>query len=463
MAATRPNIVLIVGEDTGPHLGCFGDGEATTPNLDRLASEGAIFPRCFTHAPVCAPSRSGLVTGRYPISFGSHHMRSTVLDPPRLFTQDLRDAGYHVSWPTKLDFNFEPPADWRDDDANWFEQDLPGQPFFAFVNLGVTHESQIRADDERYRANTARLTPEEFHDPASVAVPPYFPDTPEVRRDLARHHDNVTALDHQVGDILAHLEAQGVADNTVVIFTSDHGRGMPRHKRWCYDGGIREPLIIRWPGTIDPGTRREDLIAFVDLAPTILAIAGAPIAEGYQGQVVLGPQAAGPRTYAFAHRDRMDESYDRIRVARSARYKYIRNERPDLPWCQRIRYMEEMPTMQVWRRKHAAGELGAVQAAWFAELKPGEELYDLDQDPHEIHNLAADPAHQAILREHRRACDEWRNEVGDLGLLTERELIERGIVANRLDGEYLDRIARLPDDLQPAGGPWDCLGRPWRG
>jgi len=137
------------------------------------------------------------------------------------------------------------------------------------------------------------------------------------------------------------------------------------------------------------------------------------------------------------------------------------SERPDLPWCQRIRYMEEMPSMQAWRRMHAAGELDPVQAAWFAELKPGEELYDLEEDPHEIRNLAADREHQMILREHRRACDEWRNAVGDLGLLTERELIERGIVANRLDGEYFDRIDRLPDGLQPAGGPWDCLGRPW--
>ena len=437
----RPNVVWIVAEDLSPNLGCYGDPHAVTPNLDRLASQGARFTRCFTHAPVCAPSRSGLITGMYPTTMGSHHMRSTLKSPPPTFTAELRKAGYFVAWPGKTDFNFAVPKDAFDSTADWRKKP-PKQPFFAYVNFNVSHESQIRVPDAQYRKNTARLKPHEFHDPAKVTLPPYYPDTPEVRRDVARYHDNVTALDYLVGDVLADLERHGLADNTAVFFFGDHGWGMSRGKRWVYDSGTRAPLLVRWPGKIAPGTVREDLVAFLDFAPTVLKIAGADVPARMQGQVFLG-DGVKERQYVFACRDRMDETYDRIRAARDKRYKYVRNYHPELPYAQHILYMNEMPTMKVWRGLAAEGKLTGPQALFFRPTKPREELYDTEKDPHEIDNLADAPAHRDKLKELRAALDRWVEETNDLGAVPERELIKRGLVEDRLK-EYEERLKRHP-------------------
>jgi uncharacterized sulfatase len=448
-ADARPNIVWIVGEDMGPELGCYGDAQAITPNMDRLAREGARFTHCFTHAPVCAPSRSGLITGQYPTTIGTHHMRSKLIKPPPAFTSLLRKAGYFVAWPGKTDFNFDVPTDAFDSTGDWTRK-LPKQPFFAYVNFVDSHESSIRMMD-KFERFTANLKPEERHDPAKMRVPPYHPDTPEVRRDLANYYDLVTAVDHKVGAVLKFLEEQGVATNTVVLLTGDHGRGLSRSKRWVYDSGIHVPLIVRWPGKIKAGTVRDDLVSFIDFAPTMLALAevqspkskvqsripgGADSAfELYppmQGIVFLGPQAQ-ERKYIFAARDRMDETYDRIRAVRSKQFQYIRNFEPQLPYSQRIAYMDEMPTMQVWRRLNAEGKLNDVQKLFFAPTKPKEELYDCDADPHEIHNLADSPRHQGVLKEMRAALDHWIEQTHDLGAVPEAELIKRGLVKDVSD------------------------------
>jgi uncharacterized sulfatase len=434
------NIVWITTEDISPNLGCYGDPDAITPNLDKFAAQGGRFTRCFTHAPVCAPSRSGLITGMYPVSMGSHHMRSKLKEAPPLFTDELKKGGYNVYWPNKTDFNFDHPKG-SFELTNWLKV-APKEPFFANVNFTITHESQIRVPKKKYEENTAKLTPEERRDPAKVKLPPYYPDTPEVRHDVAVYHENITAMDKMVGDVLAELDRQKLSDHTVVFFFGDHGWGMSRGKRWIYDSGIRTPLLIRWPGKIPPGRVSDDLVAFLDLAPTVLTIAGVPVPARMQGQSIFGEKVQ-ERKYVYACRDRMDETFDRIRAVRDKRYKYIRNFYPELPYAQWISYMDEMPTMKVWRKLHAEGKLNDVQKLFFADRKPAEELYDCETDPHEVKNLIDSPEHQAKRKELSAELDRWMKEVKDLGEFSETQLIEKGIVRDVL-AEYRERIKMHP-------------------
>jgi N-sulfoglucosamine sulfohydrolase len=446
-AADRPNIVLIGAEDISPHLGCYGDPDAVTPNLDRLAAQGARFTRCFTHAPVCAPSRSGLITGVYPTTLGTHHMRSKLAKTPPLFVDDLRKAGYFVAWPGKTDFNFDLPKGWVDTTQNWTQNPdlLPkDRPWFAYVNFTVTHESQARATPEQHEKNTARLKPGERRDRDKVKLPPYYPDTPEVRECVAKYHENITALDYLVGDVLKLLDDRGWSDNTVVIFFGDHGWGLPRGKRWPYDSGTRVPFLVRWPGTVKPGTIRDDLTCFLDLAPTVLSLAGADVPNRMQGRIFLGDRIQPAPKYVFSARDRMDETFDRIRSVRGERYRYVRNFHPELPYMQWLNYLDEMPIQQDWRRLAFAGKLNPVQMQWWSRTKPEEELYDLESDPHEVRNLAESPEHRAILKEMREALDRWVKETKDLGEVPEKELIRRGLVRDVLSTEYAERAKLHP-------------------
>src|SRR5436189_1798541 len=251
----------------GPELGCYGDTNALTPSLDRLAREGARFTRAFTHAPVCAPSRSGLITGMYPTTLGSHHMRSKLVKTPPLFVDYLQKGGYTVCWPTagadgigKTDFNFDVPKGWVDETVDWTKQpEVLKEPFFAVYNITVTHESQARATKAQYAKNTARLKPAERRERAKVKLPPYYPDTEPVRDCVATYHDNITAMDDALGDVLKLLDDRKLSENTVVFFFGDHGWGLSRGKRWPYDSGLRVPLLVRWPGKVQPGSVRDDL------------------------------------------------------------------------------------------------------------------------------------------------------------------------------------------------------------
>ena len=445
----RPNILWISCEDISPDLGCYagvypGAEYARTPNLDRLASEGARFDLAFAVSPVCAPSRSSIITGMYPTSIGTMHMRSRGVPPPqvRCFTEYLREAGYYCTNNAKTDYNFEAPVTAWDESGNhahWRHRPSPDMPFFAVFNLLVTHESQIRVPDDVYERNMRDVPPAERHDPMKAPIPPYYPDTPAVRKDWARYSDNITAMDRQAADILRQLEEDGLAENTVVFFWGDHGRGLPRGKRWPYDSGLRVPLLVRWPGKVAPGTVRSDLVTLMDLSATALSIAGVPIPRYIQARPFYTPQGkppTKPRTVVFGHRDRMDESCDTVRSARDSRYRYIRNYHPDRPYAQHVAYGEVTPTMQELRRLHAEeafligkGEIPALltpaQRLFLAPSKPAEELYDLETDPHEIRNLADDPAHATALRRLRRELVRWQRECGDLGLMPEEELIER--------------------------------------
>lgn len=453
---SRPNVMLLVGEDVGYHLGCCGEAYARTPNLDRLARQGVFYRHAFSTAPVCAPSRSSIVTGMYPWSLGTMHMRSRLLDPPRLFTQELHDAGYYVSWFTKTDFNFEPPADFADDTDDWLERlrcgRMPASPWLVFRNFAVTHESTMWEDEagdsaaRQERLNLASTLPSAHrHDPAEAPVPAYLPDHDRVRRHIATYHDALSIADGQIGEVLAALDESPYADNTVVIYLSDHGRGLPREKRWCYGAGVHLPLIVRQPNGESAGGVSKDLVSWVDIAPTILSLAGVTIPGHYQGRAFLGPARSGARReYVFAGRDRMDEAFDHVRVARDRRWHYIRNGYPALPYAQRIGYMERMGATQVLREMHAADTLQGPARAWMSETKPPEELYDAMNDPDMVRNLADAPAHAAKLERMRVALDVHLEEVGDLGARPERELIASGLVADELS-RYAERIEPLPE------------------
>lgn len=442
----RPNVLWLSCEDIGPHLGCYGDPHARTPTLDRLARQGIRFSRAFTVAPVCAPNRSCIITGVYPTTLGTHHMRSggegtagsSVPKLPegiRCFTEYLRDAGYYCTNNVKEDYNFVTPATAWDESSNrahWRNRPNREQPFFAVFNYTDTHEAAVRQTDDWHAKKTERLTPEQRQDPEKITPPPYHPDTPAVRKSWARYYELITTLDYWVADHLRALEEGGAADNTIVFFWSDHGASFPRCKRWLYDSGTHVPVIVRipesWRGSWAPEAGRVDdrLISSIDFAPSVMNLVGLPIPSYMQGQPFLGPDQPAEREYVYGARDRMDERYDAIRMVRDKHYKYIRNYECFRPYGQPIDYCERGPIMQELRRLEGTGAL-PEHARWVARTrKPVEELYDTVTDPHEINNLASDPFLSGTLAQLREAHEKWMIETGDLGLLPEPELAEYG-------------------------------------
>jgi N-sulfoglucosamine sulfohydrolase len=429
--AQRPNIVWISVEDMSPHLGVYDDPVARTPNLDRLAAEGVRFSRAFTTSAVCAPSRSAIITGMYPTSIGTHHHRTSspptpysAVPPPHVkaFTEYLRAAGYYTSNDAKTDYQFAPHTDPRQPLTAWDESG-PGahykhrrntdQPFFSVFNYTGTHESRIWP-----RAGEPIQT-----DTAAIRVPPYYPDVPVVREDLARMYDNIAAMDAWAGDILDNLRTDGLLTNTIVMFWSDHGDGMPRAKRWLYDSGIKIPLIIRWPGQLPAGTVDQQLVSAIDLAPTVLALAGVPIPVHLQGRPFLGPNRSAPREVVFAARDRHDEAYDRVRAVRDRRFKYIQNFYPYFPYVQFIADENRNETMKLLLRFHAENRLSGAQKLWFQAVRPPEELYDTETDPYEIRNLADEPAFAGVKARLRAALETWQVESGDMGGISEDAMV----------------------------------------
>jgi hypothetical protein len=262
-----------------------------------------------------------------------------------------------------------------------------------------------------------------------VQVPPYYPDTPLVREELARVYDNIADMDAQVGEILKQLDEDGLSSNTIVFYWSDHGDGVPRGKRSLYDSGLRVPLMIRWPaglgGPGKPGTVVDDLVSFIDLAPTVLAAAGVEVPAHLQGRVLLGPKAAAAPPYVFAARDRMDAEYDMMRSARDGRYLYIRNFQPELPYAGHIIYRNQSAIMQEWFRLQAAGQLTGSAALWMRTSRPAEELYDTQADPYQIKNLSADATVAPTLERMRTAVNDWMSRARDQGLVNEPEMIQR--------------------------------------
>lgn len=448
--AVQPNIVLIVFEDMSPRIGAFGDPIATTPVLDGLAQQSVRYPNTFTTAGVCAPSRSALITGVHQQTLGTQHMRTRAglpgmasggpidydaAPPPavKAFPELLRRAGYYTSNNGKTDYQFgEPFTVWDANapDADWRGR-APGQPFFAMINIMETHESYLWPEDresanplvnaitQRNRRDLAgkqRVT-----DPASVEVPPYLPDTLIVRSDIARQYDNIAFAERKVGAIIARLAAEGLLDQTLVIITTDHGDGLPRMKRTVYDSGIRVPLMVRYPDGGKAGQIEDRLVSFVDLAPTILQYAGVAAPDWIQGRNFLIGEA---QDYVFAAADRHDEVPERTKAVRDGRFKYIRNYMPDLAVLRPLAFRDAMPTMQEFWRLAQAGALPPAAQRLAASPRGSEELYDTLADPHEIDNLADDPAHRATLVRLRSAIDRWIAQTGDLSAMPERAMIE---------------------------------------
>lgn len=469
----RPNILWITCEDISPNLGCYGDPYAVTPNIDRLASEGVRYTNAFATIGVCAPARSTIITGMFPPSIGTQHMRCQGQLPEgvRCYPEHLRQAGYYCTNNVKTDYNFTHPRETWDESSNraTYRNRDEGQPFFAVFNFTSCHESQIRLPEAQYQERVADFTPDERHDPAKAPVPPYHPDTPAVRRDWARYADMITFMDKQVGELLQQLEDDGLADDTIVFFYSDHGAGMPRGKRWLYDSSTRVPFIVRFPekyahlAPAQAGETTDRLISFVDLAPTVLSLAGVAIPEQMQGSAFLGEQEAEPRSYVHGFRDRMDERYDLLRMVRDKKYKYIRNFLPQMPYFhhQYIGYMYEMPTMRDWQTLADAGALNGPPAIFMTMSKPVEELYDVEVDPFEVNNLALDPAYRETLDRLRGELRRWQTEIVDLGLLHEADMRTRFGSGSPYDGARRDRagypIDRILDaaDLASRGDPSD--------
>jgi arylsulfatase A-like enzyme len=432
----QPNIIWIVFEDISPYLGCYGDSVAITPNLDQLASEGVRFTNVYSVSGVSAPSRSALITGCYPTAIGTHNMRTQgtgskpdgivpyeAVTPPdvRMFTQYLRESGYYCINRGKRDFQFgvhRTAWDRMTGSIDWNNINSLGKPFFLYHNdWMITHESSMWKD-------YSRVTAPEI-DPADVVLPPYYPDNPVVRQDVAKNYSNIAEADVRVGNILDKLKNNGLLEQSIIVFFSDHGGPLPRGKREIYDSGLRVPLIIRFPNKEHAGTVVDDLISFVDFAPTMLSLAGAPIPESIQGQAFWGDQKADTaRKYIYAARDRMDTRYDIRRAVRDKRFKYIRNYKPEIGRYQVIDYRLNMDMMNEMLRLRDSGWLNQNQMHYFATSKPPEELYDTWNDPYELNNLAEDPAYADTLARFQQAHQDFENKYQDLGFTPEPELLE---------------------------------------
>ncbi len=426
-----PNILWITSEDNGPHLGCYGDNYSVSPNIDALANIGLRYTNAISTAPVCAPARTTIISGIYPTSTGSQHMRSLTTMPKefKMFPQFLREHGYYCTNNQKEDFNLTKPGiiwDELGEQAHW-EKRGKGQPFFAIFNHTITHESQIRNE----------IDPEDkIHDPDQVGVPTYHPNVQEVRSNWSQYYDRITMMDKRVGENLKALHEAGLTENTIIFYFGDHGSGMPRSKRWPNNSGLNIPLIIHFPEKwkhlapkeyLEGGTS-DRLVGFIDLAPTLLSIAGIQAPDWMQGHAFAGNFEAKEPKFSFGFRGRMDERIDMVRTVRGKRFIYIRNYMPHRIYGQHVEYMFKTQSTQIWYQMFTAGELNDVQSK-FWQTKPFEELYDLQKDHDEVNNLAESTDHKEIIAKMRKAHRKHVRDIRDLGFLSEWEILRRAEVS----------------------------------
>ena len=436
--APRPNILWITSEDHGPHMGCYGDKLAITPNVDALAAKGMIYAKCWSNAPVCAPARTTLITGMYPTSLGAEHMRSMVPFPAgkKMYPQFLREAGWYCTNNSKEDYNIEKPGQVWDEsskNAHWKNR-APGQPFFAIFNSTKSHESQIRTRPHK-----------QITDPAKVRVPAYHPDTPEVRQDWAQYYDKVSEADADAGKHLKELADAGLTEDTIIFYYADHGSGMPRNKRWPYNSGLHVPLVVFIPEKFKElrppeykaGGKSDRLVSFVDFAPTLLSLVSVKPPDWMQGHAFLGKFITEPQPFLHGFRGRMDERLDLVRSVTDGRYVYVRNYMPHLIYGQHLNYMWQTPTTRVWEQLHKEGKLNAVQDK-FWNPKPPEELYDLQSDPDEVVNLADSRKHSEISSKLRHAQADHVARIKDVGFVPEGERLDRSKGSSPYDFGHSD-------------------------
>lgn len=423
-----PNILWLVSEDNSPLLGCYGDEFATTPNLDKLATEGFLYTHAYANAPVCAPTRNTIITGVYANSGGNQHMRSyySKSELVKTYPEYLREIGYYCTNNAKTDYNtnsIKPNEIWDESSKNAHYKNRPdGKPFFAVFNTGISHESSIH----KYKEDSDLR-----HRPDEVPIPPHHPATAEMKHDWAHYYDNVEDMDTQIGKWLKELEDSGLAENTIVFYYGDHGGVLARSKRYVYETGTHVPFIVRIPEKYKnlfpeekPNSKVDRLISFVDLLPTLLSITGIDIPEYLQGDAFLGKQKTEDPEYAYMFRGRMDERYDMCRAVRDQQFRYIRNYMPYRVYGQRLDYLWKAPSIRSWEEAYKKGECNETQSI-FWEPKPVEELYDTENDPWEVNNLAADPEYKDVLVRMRAANKKWVTDINDTGFIPEADRVDR--------------------------------------
>lgn len=440
-AAERPNVLWLVGEDANvTWFGCYGNPNARTPNIDKLATQGYRYEHAYANAPVCAPSRSTWITGVYAVSTGTQNMRSRYSiphDTMPYYPDQLRAGGYYCANHTKTDYNIGGRGDfdcWDSKTATAWKNCKPGQPFFQVVNFNESHESKAQGDVLNTR-----------HSPGQVTLAKYHPDDITIRRNYAKYHDAVHTMDAEVGKALAALDESGLADDTIVVFCTDHGGVLPRSKRFLYDSGLHTPLIVRVPEKYKqyrpaptPGVV-DRLVSFIDMPKTWLSICGAKIPPTMQGHIFLGPDAEPEPQYVYSFRGRMDERIDMQRSVRDKRFVYIRNYYPMVPNGQHLEYLWKMAATAKWEELHKSGKTDAVTGRFFGS-KPAEELYDSQADPDNVVNLAARPEHKTRLEAMRKALRQWQLQVRDAGLVPEFEWAAR----TKVSGKTIAELVRSP-------------------
>ena len=448
--ADKPlNVVWISCEDMGPILGAYGNTIIKTPNLDRLASEGVLYKNAYSTVGVCAPSRFSIITGMYSARLGAHNMRTGdyhnfktpeevfykqdigVIDkagvnipqyevvPPKHvkpFTEILRAKDYYCANNFKCDYQFNSPfTAWDEVSPTVSFRDAPkDRPFFYVWNSLLTHESRIwqRSDEVLTVA------------PQDAIIPDYFPDIPEVRMDIARKYSNIEAMDKKVGELLSQLEEDGLLETTIIMFWSDHGGNLLRQKRAVGNSGLNVPLIVRYPDKKMAGKVEDRIVSLMDLAPTVLSLLNIEPPEHYDGKAFAGPFEDKPRKYAFGTADRFDESTDMQRSVLDGRFVYIKNFMPELPLIYRNKYRERIPMNSKLIQMDSKGELNGDASYIFMKTKQVEELYDLQEDPYEVKNVATKPEYADKLVELRNALSAWQIEIDDKGFLPENEIVK---------------------------------------
>tara|TARA_B100001057_G_scaffold369848_1_gene373616 strand:+ start:453 stop:2135 length:1683 start_codon:yes stop_codon:yes gene_type:complete len=443
----KPNIIWITVEDISPTLSMYGDSTAKTPNLDELASESLIFTEAFTTVGVCSPSRSSLITGMYPVSIGTHQMRTgkdvfgwgsrdydgvsnaidvngdsiplhSVVTPPEVkcFTEYLRAEGYYCTNNSKTDYQFAAPVtawDQNGNSAHWKNREK-NQPFFSVFNFDVTHESKMWL--HRDKPLTVK--------PGLVPLPPYFPDTETVRNDVARNYSNIELLDKMVGNLIKELKADGLFDKTYIFFFSDHGGPLPRGKRSHYESGLKVPMMVR-----DPYEKKiryvDDQISFVDLAPTILSLTGLNIPDHFQGRAFMGEKKSEIlRDYVFGSGDRFDETYDRVRSVISKEFIYVKNYYTNRPAYKDVLYRKNIDMTNEMLMLYKEDKLNSDQKYWYRESKTREEFYVRSDDPHSLKNLISDERYEDEINKHRMALKNWQDEINDIGAKSEKKHLD---------------------------------------
>ncbi len=447
---TKPlNVVWISTEDMGPLLGSYGNDVIKTPNLDKLAEDGVRYTNAYSTVGVCAPSRFSIITGMYAARLGAQNMRTgnyhnyytpeevshktyigvrdktgrnvpeyEVVPPANVncFTEILRKEGYYCANNFKCDYQFNAPfTAWDEVSSTVSYRDAPkGKPFFYVRNYLLTHESRI------WERKNEPLTVK----PEDVIVPAYFADIPEVRNDIARKYSNIEEMDRQVGILMKQLEDDGLLESTIIMFWSDHGGNLLRQKRAVSNSGLNVPLIVKYPDKRMAGEVDDRIVSLMDLGPTVMSLLNIKPPNHYDGKAFAGQYEEPARKYAFGTADRFDEVTDMQRSVLDGSYVYVKNFLPQLPLVYRNAYRERITMnaklIEMNRNKELEGDASYI----FMETKPREELYDLENDPYEVHNLANNREHQNRMTTYRKALANWQLEIGDKGFIPEHDLIE---------------------------------------